>query len=271
MPNGMKKIFDSKKYLLKEIRNSKLITLIFGPCYNTKYDFIEIDLTYDCNLKCLNCNRSCRQAPSTEEITTTQIIKFIDESIKNNRKWKGIRLIGGEPTMHHDILKIASLIVEYKKYSSDVSLRFATNGYENKSIIEILPAEFIVENSHKTTIAQDFTPINLAPVDLRLFNLVDFKNACPITELCGLGLTKYGYYHCAVAGAIDRVFGFNIGRKTMPEIGDQMIDEKRRLCKYCGHFLDCFGIKKTKKELFSKSWTKAFNKYRERRPRLSEY
>ncbi len=267
----MKKIFDGKKYLLEKIRTSKLITLVLGPCYKTKYDFIEIDLTYNCNLKCFNCNRSCRQAPSKEEMTATQIRKFIDESIKNHRKWKGIRLIGGEPTMHSDILKVANLIVGYKKYSPDISLRFATNGCANANIIGMLPVEFIIENSHKTTISQDFTPINLAPIDLPLFNLVDFKNACAITASCGLGLTKYGYYHCAVAGAIDRVFGFNIGRKIMPEIDDQMIDEKRKLCKYCGHFLECFGVRKTKKELFSKSWEKAYNKYKEKRPRLSEY
>lgn len=26
---------------------------------------------------------------------------------------------------------------------------------------------------------------------------------------CGMGVTPYGYYPCAVAGGIDRIFGFN--------------------------------------------------------------
>jgi hypothetical protein len=271
MFNNMKRVPNSKTYIFKKVRVSRLFTRILGPLYNTKYDFIEIDLTYDCNLKCLNCNRSCRQASSKEEMSVFQVKKFIDESVKSDRKWKGIRIIGGEPTLHKNVVEIAKIISDYKKFSPKLSLRFATNGCSNKNIVDMIPSEFIIENSHKTTVSQYFTPINLAPIDLAAFNSIDFRNACPITKLCGLGLTKYGYYHCAVAGAIDRVFGFDLGRKSLPAIGDQMIKEKRELCKYCGHFLEYFGVKKTNKELISKSWIKSYNNYKESQFKLSEY
>jgi MoaA/NifB/PqqE/SkfB family radical SAM enzyme len=30
---------------------------------------IELDITYECNLKCLGCNRSCTQAPTKESLS----------------------------------------------------------------------------------------------------------------------------------------------------------------------------------------------------------
>ena len=50
-----------------------------------------------------------------------------------------------------------------------------------------------------------------------------------------MGVTPYGYYPCAVAGAIDRIFGFN-RRKTLPEPDDDMREELRQFCAVCGHF-----------------------------------
>jgi len=264
-------LFYDKVGLLKKMRVSKALTKIMGACYKTKVDFIEIDLTYDCNLKCINCNRSCRQAPSKEKMTVGQIENFIEESMRNKKKWRGIRLIGGEPTLHRDIIKIANMVVNYKKFSPELSLCFATNGCSNSSIIDQIPKDFIIENSKKETIFQNFTPFNLAPIDILPSCFIDFGNACSITELCGLGLTRYGYYHCAIAGSIDRVFGLDIGRKSIPNNNDQMISEKRKLCRYCGHFLEFLGVKKTEKEIVSNSWKKAYKHYQERKPTLSEY
>lgn len=262
-----------KSMLLALLRTSRLATKVASTFYKTKYDFIEIDITHDCNLKCFNCNRSCRQAPSTDSMSVEQIEKFIKESIKQNRQWKGIRLVGGEPTMHKDVLKIAERIQNYKIFSPNIMVRFATNGGSviSNKILEKLPKDFIVENTNKKTIIQDFIPFNIAPIDDWKFRLTDFSNACPITELCGLGLTKNGYYQCAVAGSIDRVVGLNMGRKILPEIRDPMIFEKRELCKYCGHFRELFGADKVEKEIITKSWANAYNKYLEEPSKLTEY
>ena len=43
----------------------------------------------------------------------------------------------------------------------------------------------------------------MAPKDDHRHIFSDFRNCCWITEECGLGLTPYGYYHCAIAGGID--------------------------------------------------------------------
>lgn len=259
--------------LMLMIRISKPLTAISGIYFKTKYDYIEVDITYDCNLKCINCNRSCRQAPSKEFMTVKQIEKFVKESTNQKRKWKGIRILGGEPSLHPDILTILHLILEYKKASPDTVLKFATNGFGlmTNNILKKVPKEFIVENSQKTTLTQNFFPFNFAPIDSFFYNFADYSNACRITEICGLGLNKHGYYQCAIAGGIDRVLGLDIGRKKLPFFGDPMIKEKRVLCKYCGYFRELIGTKSTTKEIISKTWQEVYLKYSIKPPSLKIY
>lgn len=250
------------------LRGSFFFTFIFGLYYKTKYDFLEIDITYKCNLKCVDCNRSCGNAPSEESMLVEQIRRFVKESIEKRKKWKGIRLLGGEPTMHDDLFNIIDLILKYKAFYPEVSLRFATNGLSEKTkeVLNRIPKDFVIENTDKGNKKNSFVCFNNAPIDSSLYQAMDFSNACYITQVCGLGLTKYGYYHCAIAGSIDRVFGFNLGRKEIPAIGDKMIKEKRILCKYCGHFRELFeGEKSRKVGIISCSWVKAYEEYRSSR------
>ncbi len=262
------------KKIYRFLRGSFLGTFIFGQYYKTKHDFLEIDITYKCNLKCADCNRSCGNAPSEESMSVDQIRKFIDESIKQEKKWKGIRLLGGEPTLHDDLFEIINLILKYKKFYPEVSLRFATNGLTKKTIeiINEIPKDFIIENSDKGNKKNNFICFNNAPTDSFLYKGIDFSNACYITQVCGMGLTKYGYYHCAVAGSIDRVFGFNLGRKEIPEIDDEMLREKRILCKYCGHFRELFEEERAKGAgIISRSWKKAYKVYNSNKEYNSDY
>ena len=74
------------------VRSLKPVSAVFGPLFNRSRDCIEIDITYACSLACYNCNRSVRQAPSAEGLSTDQIKKFVDESIGSNKKWKTLRI-----------------------------------------------------------------------------------------------------------------------------------------------------------------------------------
>jgi MoaA/NifB/PqqE/SkfB family radical SAM enzyme len=102
----------------------------------------EIDITYKCNLKCLNCNRSCTQAPSNIEIPVADIKAFINQSIKNNIVWKRIRILGGEPTLHSRIFDIIDLLVDYQRnFNPSVRLVLGTNFFGNQvhRVLEKLP------------------------------------------------------------------------------------------------------------------------------------
>lgn len=215
-------------------------TSLLGPRHRRSRDLVEIDITYACNLDCFNCDRSCHQAPSGDHMSLGQILYFLDETRLNRIQWRRISVLGGEPTLHPQFQEIMKLILEYcEKYSPHTRVVVVTNGYGdrvNNTLIH-LPARVKVRNTaKKSQIQRDFNTFNVAPVDVQEYAGADFSNGCWITEGCGMGVTPYGYYPCAVAGGIDRIFGFDLGRSTLPEPDDDMEQQLRAFCTYCGHF-----------------------------------
>ncbi len=246
------------------IRSQSQLTKLFGTQYKRSYRSIEIDITYRCNLKCINCNRSCSQAPSKEEMKVEQIEEFIKESIKKNIKWEQVKLLGGEPTLHTRLFTIIRLLLLYKNiHNPDMRIVIATNGFGDyvKSILTKLPKEIDIQNTHKSPKNPRFFSFNMAPKDNFLYNNVDYSNGCRIIAEDGIGLTPYGYYHCAIAGGIDRILNFDIGRRRLPSQNDLMIDQLKTFCMFCGHF--GFSLP-TRKEKISHSWKMAYKLYNER-------
>jgi glycosyltransferase involved in cell wall biosynthesis len=261
--------------------------------YVRSQDSIEIDIIYDCNLKCFNCNRSCQQAPTMEAMTVEQIYKFIDESVRQNVRWRNIRILGGEPTLHQELLPILELLLNYRTtFSPETTIQLVTNGLgkEVDSKLAKVPDGITIENSHKISRVQTtFSSFNNAPIDLVQFKNYDFSGGCWITSQCGIGLTPYGYYPCAIAGGIDRVFGFNIGRKELPDPDDTMLDLFTVFCRYCGHFLEnqkppgnedpnhmeeTFKEKaklETTYEVISPTWAATYKRYKHTPPKVSRY
>lgn len=99
---------------------------------------VEIDITYKCNLKCLNCNRSCTQAPSKIEMPVADIEAFIDQSVKKNIVWKRIRILGGEPTLHSRIFDIIGLLSAYQR-DFNPSVRIPSNPKRGVGLTAGLP------------------------------------------------------------------------------------------------------------------------------------
>ena len=253
----------------------KPVAALLGPQYRRSRDWIEIDITYACNLSCYNCNRSVRQAPSGEHVTLEQIERFIRESVEKGLRWRRIRLIGGEPTVHPQLLDFVRVLLEYKRlHSPKMLLAIHTNGYGDKveSVLARLPGEVKIVNTSKTGIENPFYPFNLAPRDSISHHFVDYSMGCRVPEQCGTGLTPFGYYPCAIAGGIDRVLGLDIGRKRLPHKKDRMAEELRELCQWCGNFRRG-GFNKwsdtVDREVMSRSWKEVYKRYRQRRPKLT--
>ena len=117
-------------YILRFLRFLKPVTKLLGRKNKITHDIIEIDITFACTLKCTNCNRFCSTAPTTEAITVPQIQKFITESVKKNTSWRQIKILGGEPTLHPDLMVILDLLINYKeKHSPKTELQLYTNGF----------------------------------------------------------------------------------------------------------------------------------------------
>jgi hypothetical protein len=60
---------------------------------------------------------------------------------------------------------------------------------------------------------------------------------------------------CAVAGGIDRIVHYHLGRKHLPEASDPLTDQMEAFCRLCGHFGFQWPVKNTK---MSKSWRNAY-------------
>jgi hypothetical protein len=220
-----------------------------------------------------------------EHMSLGQIEKFVKESIDQGKKWKEILLEGGEPTLHPRFFNIIDILMKYKKdFSPWTNIKVISNGYgdEVDRVLTSLPAVDVdVYNSlKKSPLQKNHCAFNVAPCDLKEFSQLDFSQGCYLPVFYGLGLTRYGYYPHPICGSIDRVFGFDIGRKKLPGVDDTMDDHFKRFCGLCGFFR--FNITQKNKKCvvdnenglrgkLSPTWKKAYMKYAEGRPRLTLY
>jgi len=222
-----------------KVRTRQFMTRLLGRQFTRTREKIEIDITYACNLRCHDCNRSCRQAPENSELELATIEHFIDESLERGIEWKRIRLLGGEPTLHSAFEEILYALARYKLNYPRCRMEVVSNGHGrhvNRKLLQV-PPFFHIENTQKEDDIQPFFySFNLAPKDDPRHQKTDFTNGCSNIVDCGIGLTPNGYYPCAIAGGIDRVAGWNMGRTTIPSDEDEMLDLLKKFCAHCGRF-----------------------------------
>lgn len=253
------------------MRTKRGMTRLLGRQFIRTREKIEIDLTYACNLKCHDCNRSCRQAPENSELSLERIAEFIDDSLNRKIEWKRIRLLGGEPTLHSQFEDVLYEFARYKAEYPKCRMEVVSNGHGRHVQRKLLhiPPFFHIENTMKASDTQPFFySFNLAPKDETHHRHTDFTNGCSNIVECGIGLTPTGYYPCAIAGGIDRVAGWNLGRTSIPDEEDDMLDLLEKFCGQCGRFE---SRKFTTPELMpvytpgliSQSWESLYDEWRE--------
>jgi hypothetical protein len=247
-------------------RIQRTATRWLGPQYLRSRDLIEIDITYLCNLHCLNCNRSVHQAREARHMPLAMVANFVEESLAKGKVWRRIRVLGGEPTLHPQFFEILDTLLGYGRRHPECILEVVTNGHGPRvaEVLAKLPKEIWVDNSAKTDRVQPtFGPFNLAPKDDPKYIGADFSNACAVARDCGVGLTPMGYYPCAVAGGIDRILRENLGVAELPSDTDDMLEAAKRLCSYCGRFRDGHFVPRPLRpeltvEAISPSWTQLY-------------
>lgn len=221
------------------VRTTPLATRVLGTEFTRSTTQIEIDITYACNLRCHDCNRSCRQAPENSELSLEDVKRFVDDSLERGHEWHRIRVLGGEPTLHSEFEQILYELGRYKLAWPRTRLELVTNGHGrrvNRMLLHV-PPFFHIENTAKESDVQPhFYSFNLAPSDRKSLLRTDYRNGCSNIEDCGIGLGPGGYYPCAIAIGIDRVAGWGIGRSELPDRDDRMEDILERSCGLCGRF-----------------------------------
>ena len=189
-------------------------------------------------------------------------------------EWRRIMLAGGEPTLHPEFDHVLAALTPYKKIHPECEVRVLTNGCgeQVRGVLSSLPEWVTVGNSEKTSGKQRFQTFNVAPIDIDALRTDDFSRGCFIVEYCGLALTRYGYYCCAPASAVDRVFGFDVGLKSLFSVTDAALkNQLTRLCRCCGHYKENYKEAWSSIQETSPSWRDAVERYRKEPPRLTLY
>lgn len=224
---------------------------------DTLMDNIQLEVTSFCQLGCFNCDRNCGIAKSKEYIPLDDLEKFVTTSIRLNKKWKRIDIIGGEPTYYPQFKEMFEVINKYKNFCPSCKVRFSTNGlgkYVNEKLKEI-PSWVQIRNSRKTSKKQSFTSYNSAPVDN---GEIEIK-ACSIPWRCGVALTPNGYFLCGAGASLARVFKMDIGIQELENVTPEiLLKQMPNICKYCGHSY-CKSKHTTEVEEISESWQKALD------------
>jgi sulfatase maturation enzyme AslB (radical SAM superfamily) len=249
------------------LRVQRPVTRVLGPRYQRSRDRIELDITWACNLRCFNCNRSCEQAPTGEGMSLHDVDAFVAETVAAGKRWSRIRVLGGEPTLHPDFLAILDRLRAWRaEHAPDAVIEVVSNGHGEKVLAALarIPPDVRVENTAKLGPDQPFQTFNVAPIDLPAYQNADFVNGCAVTSTCGIGRTAGGYYPCAVAGGIDRIVGLEMGRPTLPSDDDDMFDQLDAFCRRCGSFKRLVE-EPVSVPVQSETWTEAYAAYDERR------
>jgi len=275
-----KHIVMSMYYLLKTKSGCNLynaLKRLMFPVYKRYYsnNNLGIFLTTSCNLSCLNCQTSARQAPANDFMSVGQMKGVVNEAINLKYYWNRIYLTGGEPTLHPHLFEILDIVKIYKDFNPGCVIILETNGVGNKAqaVLNKLPDWVLVYNSNKIEgkNTYGFSTYNVAPKDTLEYKFSDFSKGCKrLVSSYGLCASMYGYYPCSPCMNVDRVFAFDVGIKKLSLVNEKALREQMRiLCSCCGWFKERH-IEKVLIDVISESWEKAFAEYRKQKPKLSQ-
>lgn len=214
-----------------------------------KIKYIQLEITYRCNLLCVKCNRHCNlDLPYLKgaEMTMEQLKKFIREVKQKDIHLERIRILGGEPLLHPEIENFVSILFYELIVPGNLErIVIITNGviYRRgklndyiknimldpyiKRAFKVKMIKFRISHIKKE---EEFFWVLASPEDL------GFKwHQCDQPNVCGTLLNTYGYWPQGVCGAIARLFCLNeYVRDEFPiYFNETWPNLEENVCRYC--------------------------------------
>jgi len=188
----------------------------------------ELNISYNCNLKCLNCNRLCDKLKLDEDMTVEQVKLFLQKLQEEKKHLSRIKVVGGEPTQHPDFVAICALLSYAVKSGLIGKVVVNTNGINPPYNLEnpFFPGVFwkVSKPSKKA-----HRPFLWSPKDMGL----ETFGPCSMPRVCGYSLDSRGWLPCSSAPAIVRVFGLEHLYKPLDGPLPGVIWGMEELCPHC--------------------------------------
>lgn len=224
-----------------------------------KHMNIELDLVDYCNMACNNCVRGCnlRGNIKRSSLSLKDIEDFIVQSIDLSIEWSTIRLVGGEPTLHPQLVCIAKMIKEEYiiKHSPKTTLNLYSNGIveyadlkkELKKYVNMIVDWYVDDTgSHKKSkdnlTYKHHYCVYIKPADIGV-NYIKSTSKCTIPWNCGMGFTSRGYGICCNVSNFIRIFDEFSDLKTLTDLfnEEKWIAQAHKYCINCGIPLVIYG------------------------------
>jgi len=198
---------------------------------------IEFDLTTFCNLSCQDCAHACDKFPSKDSLRLEHVTRFVYDSIRQQKRWKKIGLLGGEPTLNPELKGILEVLYAYSRWNPDCNVWMMTNGRNwpltNELSIEYPWLNIVVNADHSYHHA-----FYVSPIDENFFHT---NPRCEALH-CGLGLGPYGFTPCVLGTTMHRIFGYETIKSLKDITYNRCMEMFSQYCQHCGWYLvdsDC--------------------------------
>ena len=215
------------------------------PIYRMKV--IQIEITNACNLNCSNCTRYVGHHKKPYFMS----IDMVARAIKSLEGFPGqIGIMGGEPTIHPEFIKILELVRDLIPDRRKRELW--TNGrnwFKYEDIIrETFDPDLITYNDHKDDKVGEHQPLLVAAEEILddrelMWRLI---GNCWVQWRWAASITPKGGYFCEVAAAHDMLFdgpgGYPLEKNWWNKNPNEFIDQVKRYCPKCSGAIPMRGV-----------------------------
>jgi hypothetical protein len=165
------------------------------------FDRVELNITFECNLACVNCNRLCNLVELDKPMTVDQVALYVQRLRESGKKLRRTKVVGGEPTIHPQFMEICEVLSEGTRDGTVGSVTVNTNGTTLDDFRGKLPKGVRFKRSRPNI--KEHLPMMWAPADVGM----ESHGYCKMPRKCGFSLDSRGWLPCSPGTAITRLFG----------------------------------------------------------------